>query len=301
MVVVSRQSACVIKRLRTPSSEARCTSEKNASDRAHDAGLETHIPTVYAHGTHASGGHYLHTSLAPNTRPFFERRRTYWRRWLASEGLPVLEQFYDAAGVRERPADALLVAAEHAISSSGAPDALHRLLECTRRARPQGQHAIVPYALTHGDLNPVHIHRSRSSWVLIDWGVMTYRPIWQELLLPYLRHPLDTQYGRADFWAWLRGETAPPELQANVRADLNLYIEWLRRWRNENVSLAELRYQILAVWLNLLTSRVQSSEKLQSCLQESPLDDLIGHPNVAIRHTAQTLRALGLTTIEGDT
>jgi len=144
------------------------------------------------------------------------------------------------------------------------------------------------YSLTHGDLGPIHVHRTRNQWAIIDWAKLNKRPLWMEFFVEYLRYPQSQHYQRPAFWQWLRGDVEEHAIPSMLQKDIELYLTWLNRWQSADQGAADLRYQIL-LWLCTPLKQVrQTSVRASNTTKTS---DAAG-PNPT--HTEQIASALHL-------
>ena len=294
VVVASAAEQQVLKVSAESTAPRRFAREQQASALAETAGVSAHVPHVHGVGEVEDHAHWLSLALLPNHTPFFERRRKTWQQWLRREGLPVLQRLYAAGEVEERPAKAWHARLKLQAGQAAPTPHTEALDELLQTALADADSSVVLTALTHGDLTPIHVHRTRNGWGIIDWANFARRPLWLEFLVEYLRYPASTRYGRPAFWQWLRGDLPETSLPSVVQKDLDLYLTWVNTWHQTKQTVNGLRYQVLlGVYASareaMVDSRVMEPNKPQVADSESR-----AIPEGLLAHRRALVHRLGL-------
>jgi hypothetical protein len=283
-VIASAAEERVIKISSAPRDARFIARERMAWTIAQEAGIEAHIPAIIDGGSVDEDTYWISIQLAPNHFPFWERQRGVWRRWLACNGLPVLQRFYSAAGVTAEST----ASGWEAIGHKGEPYTNRGIFALVTEAREKAGDSMQYSSLTHGDLGPIHVHRTRKQWALIDWAKLGRRPLWLELFVDYLRYPRSQRYERPAFWQWLRGDMKEDALPSVLKDDITLYLSWINNWQQADQQIADLRYQML-LWLQ---APLQRAHKASYEANEAQTPSSSTPPSTYIQQVAEALNVM---------
>ena len=260
-VIASRSTGTVLKFMppRSPVLH-KLDNESEALRIATTNGLTHSIPRLLNSGS-CSGGKWMTSTLAPNTRPFVKRfqRLSFltWRGWLLDHVYPLLAEYYTAAGLTTTSAASRLSKCTLRASNVAISERLGFLMESElRKLREIGDIECFS-SRVHGDLVPGHVHRSGDSWKLIDWGESRGRDLSFEFFKPYWRSPLSKSERGVSFWNWVSGSAAYQEIHWIVRSEINLARTFYYRYLNTDLSMQELR---MIVRISMLEEVVETAE-----------------------------------------
>jgi hypothetical protein len=198
---------------------------------------------------------WMESDFVPNSKPFIQSSGRFftkrWYRFLSTEVIPFLTEYYSVAGIRVLDYADLL---EGAFSRCDSDDRLRIFLpylEWVSRQCPPTTANLLE-AQVHGDLSSAHVHRTRREWKLIDWGESHRRPVIYEFFRGPWDHPSSTKPRNIAFWKWLSdGNTglANGAIQERVKLTDELY----RELGANGIDQREMRYAILIVMMDELT------------------------------------------------
>jgi hypothetical protein len=228
-----------------------------------NAGLQRHVPEMISYGTGSEGAEWLVTRFVPNLNPLsrslnpFANKERLWRHWLRRKILPALEQYYEAAGIREVTLTDYLEQEREHIFRENMPPQLAAVAEMGQRAARRALEQKAVITSIHKDLLPCHLHRTGNDWWIIDWGSSAQGFLAREFFRAYFWRPVATSESHRAFWIWLReggdGRSLPPGLREDVEA----YISWHWNWRRIPLDYEAVRAQLIAAVLRSFMKQVR--------------------------------------------
>lgn len=228
------------------------------------AGLSASMPEIEADGESEEGVRWMVNELVPNLRPFVKSfpslLRSQWNRFLRDECLPFLADFYRASGISSRSIENIENDILAQCEVSRLSDLLLPTVNAVIGARPARDVPPIYEAVVHGDLSPAHIHRSTTSWKLIDWGESRRRAISYELFRGPWDQPKSTHPVAASFWAWILGERSS-QLHPEMVRRLELAKSVVKNASAESLGDDELRHQIQILNLSESVAVVLKSDE----------------------------------------
>jgi hypothetical protein len=219
------------------------------------AGISEHVPEILEQGFAAGDGRWMLSRLAPNSSPLdrpinpFPDRQKRWLHWMRWNILPVMQEFYDCAGVSEVNCQQILGRFSSTHSNQNTSDVLERLVKLVESSLSHARSDRAVSSLTHKDLIPSHIHRHGKNWWIMDWGSAGHGLVVKEVFRQYFWTPPDQTPGHKAFWIWMRTGHAPNPMPATLQSQIALFLDWYSAWRNEEMDADTLRSHLLCALL----------------------------------------------------
>jgi hypothetical protein len=161
-----------------------------------------------------------------------------------------MERFYAAAGLEILEADEALHGIATSLRDDRMPAPLFKVLALTEDAYSQSARKRAVFTTIHKDIVPEHIHRSGDDWWLLDWGSTGRSLTCKEFFRNYFWTGVSEESNNRAFWVWLRGEIGVEQLPANLRAEIEVYMDWYSVWRKDTLDPKSLRCQLLISLIN---------------------------------------------------
>lgn len=267
VVVVSKMSQKAVKIVQGTTRIRQLGSEIRAYKIAVKAGIEQHVPPVLDWGR-TGGSRWICTQFAPNTNPigasiypFTEDRYELWLSWLEDRVLPLMKQFYTESGIEFFEVGSWVADHREQLISSNAPRDLWDLWKLVEQAGLNNSQNILPVSLIHGDLLPNHVHRDEVSWRLIDWGASLRGPLLFDLLRIFSVPPYASTV-KQKHWKWLKGTLDTGDLPREIRDYVQSATEWVDTWLNLHLVTSDVRFHLLAGWLQASLKTWEEEQKL---------------------------------------
>jgi len=218
---------------------------------AHEAGLSEHLPDLIGAGTHDGIG-WIVQSLVPNDRPFVQGYETLfhlkWARFYTKELFPFFNKLYDFATYEYKSGEQILHEAERITGDCADTEMVGALVKLAEKHRCFELNVIS--SLIHGDLSAPHIHRSKGSWVIIDWGEARRDAIIIEQLFTYWFAPQQKAKHVSSYWDWIAGQRSFANLPTRTKSDLELCLQFGQQYLSLEPNPEKLRNRVILTVLN---------------------------------------------------
>ena len=264
LVVASSASQRVLKVVSDKREEV--DNEVAALRTAHRAGIGNHVPDIIRRETLESWDGFM-MELAPDWYPMSVtmrlRGKSKWCSWLREAGLPVLQSFYEEAGVQVIDGDKWLQSVQDRCTRAQRASVKKMFDQAVEYSVAKG--AKIVEVKIHGDVMPRHLHRTRTGWTLIDWGRSSRSHCIKELFpvassdrLPLFRH--GRRHARL-LWLWLGGNGSSDTLPHHVEELLSIHANFQRDWLGLSCTKKSLRFQLWALLLERALERYERGKE----------------------------------------
>lgn len=260
------------------------------------AGITNRVPEILDQGSTTDNGHWMFSRLAPNSSPLhrplnpFADSQKQWLHWMRWKILPVMQDFYDCAGVSETNCQHILSQFRGTDSGPRPASLLVRLAELAGESLSHARSELATSSLTHKDLIPGHIHRHNNDWWIMDWGSARRDLIVKEVFRGYFWTPTDKSRVHRAFWQWLRGDLGADQVPELLRFQIASFIDWYTSWQKTGMDAETLRSQLLFALL------LDCNEVVTKFSLQDRIHDASGSSDLPawVRTISGKFRALGL-------
>lgn len=261
MVVISASSRLVLKLYHGERPARQLENEAGAYLAVDRSSILPPMPRLIAIGCCEPGANWLFQEFAPNTRPVVLGRLlrcTEWPNIIEHVVSPRLFPFYRVAGTTVISGRQWIERLRERAAASPNAEMLGVILSRAEDAIPEGTDPGVVLSRVHGDLSPEHLHRSETTWYLVDWGHSDVAPImidWCADLL-MLRPSWFCRRTEDTIASWIAGRFVRPD--RHLRRILGGFYDCQQNHLGLEVPSRFWRYQVLAAIVELHCLRLET-------------------------------------------